>query len=81
MITDGEKWYYLAVKSFSALFRRITSKHNKGFYCLSCFHSFRTENELKKHENVCKNHEYYYVEIEIPTKDNKILNTTMEKTI
>ena len=24
MITDGEKWHYLAVKSLSALFRRIT---------------------------------------------------------
>ena len=24
MITDGEKWHYLAVKSLSALFRAIT---------------------------------------------------------
>ena len=28
MITDGEKWYYLAVKEFPALPRRITSKDN-----------------------------------------------------
>ena len=27
MITDGKKWPYLAVKSLSALFRGITSKH------------------------------------------------------
>ena len=27
MITDGKKWHYLAVKSLSALFRGITSKH------------------------------------------------------
>ena len=26
MITDGEKWHYLAVKSLSALFREIRSK-------------------------------------------------------
>ena len=27
VITDGKKWHYLAVKSVSALFRRITSKN------------------------------------------------------
>ena len=37
MITDGEKWYYLAVKSLSALFRRITGNNNGDFYCLNCF--------------------------------------------
>ena len=38
---------------------------------LNCFHSYSTENELKKHENVCKNH--YYCYIEMPKEDNKIL--------
>ena len=28
MIADGEEWYYLAVKSLPALFRRIISNHN-----------------------------------------------------
>ena len=28
MITDGKKWHYLAVNKLSALFRRITSKHD-----------------------------------------------------
>ena len=38
MITDGEKWHYLAVKSLCALFRRITGNNNNGdFYCLNCF--------------------------------------------
>ena len=37
MITDGKKWHCLAVKSLSALLKRITSKH-KDFYCLNCFH-------------------------------------------
>ena len=54
MITDGERWHYLTVKSLPELFRGIKSKHNKDFYCLNCFHSFRTENKRKKHENVCK---------------------------
>ena len=48
MITDGEKWHYLAVKSLSALFRGATSNNNNGdFSCLNCFHSLRTENKLK----------------------------------
>ena len=50
MITDGKKWHYLAVKSVSALLRGITSNHNGDFYCLNCFHSHSTKNELKKHE-------------------------------
>ena len=46
MITDGEKWHYLTVKSLSALFRGITSKHQGDFYCLNCFQSYTTGNEL-----------------------------------
>ena len=33
MITDGEKWHYLAVKILSVLFKGITSKHEGDFYC------------------------------------------------
>ena len=43
MITDGEKWHYLAVKKLSALFKGITSKHKEDFYCLNCFHSYSTK--------------------------------------
>ena len=71
MITDCKKWNYLAVKSLSALFRGITSKHVGDFYCLNCFCSYRTENKLKKHKKVCENHDYCYVEM--PEEDNKIL--------
>ena len=47
MITDGgEKWHYLAIKPFG------------DFYYLNCFRSFSTENKLKEHKNVCKNHDY-----------------------
>ena len=70
MITDGERWHYLAVKSLSALLRGITN--NIGdFYCLNCFCSYRTENKLKRHKKVCENHDYCYVEM--PEEDNKIL--------
>ena len=63
MITDGEKWHYLAVKSLSTLFRGITSSRDGDFYCLNCFHSYRTNNALKKHERLCNNHDYCHVEI------------------
>ena len=37
MITDdGKKWYYLKVKSISALLRVITSNNHGDFYCLNC---------------------------------------------
>ena len=71
MITDGEKWHYLAVKSLSALLRGITSNHNGDFYCLNCFHSYSTKEKLKKHEKVCNNHDYCYVEM--PNDNNKVL--------
>ena len=39
MITGGEKWYYLAAKNLSGLFRGKTSKNNGDFHCLNCLHS------------------------------------------
>ena len=71
MITDGEKWPYLSVKKLSALLRETTSKHDGDFYYLNCRHSYWTKDKLKKHENVCKNHDYCY--IEMPKEDNKML--------
>ena len=47
MITDGEKWHYLAVKSISRLFRGITPNHDGDFYCLNCFHFYTTKKGLK----------------------------------
>ena len=54
MISDSEKWHYLAIKSLSALFRGITSNNNLEFYCLICFHSFATENlkRIKKYVKI-----------------------------
>ena len=72
MITNGtSNWHYLAVKSISGLLRRITSNHNDDFYCLNCFHSYTTMNKLKKHEKICRNHDFCHVKI--PKENNKIL--------
>ena len=59
MITDkNNRWHYLGVKSFSALFWEITSSNNGVFYYLNCFYSYHTLNKLKEHERVCNNHDY-----------------------
>ena len=72
MITDdGKKWYYLKVKSISALLRGITSNNHGDFYCLNCLHSYRTKEKFKKHEKACNNHDYCYVKV--PNEFEKIL--------
>ena len=67
MITEGKKWHYLGVKRLPVLLKGITSNHDGDFYCLICFHSYSTE----KHERVCNDHNYCYVEM--PDEDSKIL--------
>ena len=63
MITDNEKWHYLALKrehifydekwcnravtSLSRLLRGMTSSRHGDFYCLNCYHSYSTETRLK----------------------------------
>ena len=82
MITNDEQWHYIALKSvrtadgfnrpirsLSRLFRGITANDNRDFYCLGCLYPFRTDNALKRHERLCDNNDYCYVEM--PTEDNK----------
>ena len=71
MITDGKKWHYPTVKSLPALLRRMTSNHKQNFYYLNWFHSCSTKQKLKKHQTVCNDHDYCYVEM--PDEDKKIL--------
>ena len=85
MITNGEKWHYIAlksertddgfnrpIKSLSRLFRGITSNHHGDFYCLNCLRSFRTVNALKRHERLCDNNDYCHVEMPTPGNNIKI---------
>ena len=71
MITDGEKWHYLTIKNLPGLLRGITSTHKEDFYCLNCFHSYRTRNKLEASKKRCENHDY--CNVEMPTKDNNII--------
>ena len=71
MITnDDENWHYLAVKSISALLKGITSNHVGDFYCLNYLHSYRAKETLKKHEKVCKDHDYCNVKMTGEDKKN-----------
>ena len=54
-------------KVFSAFLRGISSNHVGDFYCLSCFHSYRTE---KRNSNMQWSWLFY---VEMPNEDNKIL--------
>ena len=71
MVTDGEKWHYTAVTRLSGLLRGVAGNNNGDFYCLNCFHAYRTENKLEKHKKICENHDYCHVEM--PNEDNKII--------
>ena len=71
MITDGEKWHYTAVTRLSGLLRGVTGNNNGDFYCLNCFHAYRTKNKLETHKTICENHDYCHVEM--PNEDSKII--------
>ena len=72
MINNGTvNWHYLAVKSIPGLLRGKTSNYNGGIYCLNCFKSNTTENKLKKHKRICKNHDF--CDLKMPDEDDKTL--------
>ena len=80
MISNGENWHYLVVKSLSGLLTGITSNHKEDFYCLNCFHSYRTKNKLESHKKICENCDY--CNAEIPNDANKIIKCNQgEKSI
>ena len=71
MISNGENRHYLTVKNLSRLLRGITSNHDGGFYCLNCFHLYRTKIKLEAHIKICENRHYCHKEM--PTKDNNAI--------
>ena len=70
MITEGkDTWHYIAIKSIPALLRGVSSTHNGDYYCLNCFHSYRTEGKLRAHEKLCVNNNF--AQIKMPTEKKK----------
>ena len=49
------------MRCLSRLLRRISSNHIGNYYCLNCFHSKSTDNELKKHGRFCGKHDYCHI--------------------
>ena len=47
------------------------------YYCLNCFHSYRTKNKLEAHKKICENRDYCHVEM--PTKDNNTIKYNQGK--
>ena len=71
MISNGENWHYLVIRSLPGLLKGITSNHKEDFYCLNCFQSYRTKNKPEAHKKICGNNKYCHVEM--PNEDNKII--------
>ena len=71
MISNGENWHYLVVKSLNGLRKGIRSNHKEDFYCLNCFCAYSTRNKLEEHEKICENHNY--CNVEMPNENNKII--------
>ena len=71
MISNGDNWHYLVLKSLSGLLKGITSNHKEDFDCLNCFHSHRTKNKLESHKKIYENRDYCHVQM--PNEYNKII--------
>ena len=46
-------------------------KYKESFYCLNCFHSYTTKKRRERHYNLCKDHDFCY--IDMSNRDNKVL--------
>ena len=69
--SNGENWHYFVVKRLSGLLTGITSNHKEDFYCLNCFHSYRTKIKLEAHKKIREYRDY--CRVEMPTKDNNTI--------
>ena len=54
MISNGENWHYLVVKSLSGLLTGITSYHKEDFCCLNCFTRTKRKINLKHTKKYAK---------------------------
>ena len=63
MITDGNKWHYIAIINLPTSLAKKSSTHDGDFYCLNCFNSYTTKNKLKEHEEICNNHNGCHIQM------------------
>ena len=77
MISNGENWHYIVVKSLPGLLKGITSSYNEDFYCLNCFCAYTTKNKLEEHKKMCENKKYCHAKM--PNEDDKIIKYNQEE--
>ena len=57
-ITDGEKWHHFGLKNLPALLQGITSKNNGNYFCISCLHQSKTQDNSSRYQKkivICDN--------------------------
>ena len=58
LLTDGERYHYTVIKSFSRLIKSQVSKHHgKMHFCRFCLHGFVKEKHLEDHVKYCSKNE------------------------
>ena len=53
----------MTLSSCKKIVYTVLQKSMIDFYCLIILHSYTTENKLKKHKNICKNHDCCFIEM------------------
>ena len=59
------------------IIKKSNVKSYGDFYCLNCFHLYRTKGKLKKHERICYGNKFCF--LKMPDADNNILKENQEK--
>ena len=72
-VNQKKKMVLSSSKKIPELIHEITLKLKDDLYCLNCYHSFRTENKLKSHKEVCKNKDFVQLKC-----DQKIINKELK---
>ena len=68
ILEEGEKKYYVAIKSLERLLSMANSKHKESqYFCDNCLNGFKTEESRDNHQEYCVSNES--VSIEMPEKD------------
>ena len=59
MITNGENWHYVTIKSLSRLLKSLDATHKGSYYfCINCLIGFRTASARNKHNDYCGSNDH-----------------------
>ena len=58
LISEDDRWHYIAIKSLSRLLASKNSKHyGKWYFCTNCLQGFTLESRRDKHYGYCNDNE------------------------